>query len=124
MPFQWNDKQPIYLQLKELVKNRILTGALQAGDALPSVRQVAAEYQINPITVSKAWQMLAEEQLVEKRRGLGMFVTANAQQRLKQREKELFLQQEWPEILQRIHDLGIDIEPLVASLRKRQAKHT
>jgi len=61
---------------------------------------------------------------VEKRRGLGMFVTANAQQRLKQREKELFLQQEWPEILQRIHDLGIDIEPLVASLRKRQAKHT
>jgi len=118
MSFQWNDKQPIYLQLKELVKNRILTGDLQAGDTLPSVRQVAAEYQVNPITVSKAWQALAEENLVEKKRGLGMFVMPQARHLLEQREKALFVENEWPLTLQRIQDLGIDVEPLIDSLRE------
>jgi len=118
MSFQWNDKQPIYLQLKELVKNRILTGDLQAGDTLPSVRQVAAEYQVNPITVSKAWQALAEENLVEKKRGLGMFVMPQARRLLEQREKALFVENEWPLTLQRIQDLGIDVEPLIDSLRE------
>lgn len=122
MSFQWNDKQPIYLQLKELVKNRILTGDLQAGDALPSVRQVAADYQVNPITVSKAWQALAEEKLVEKRRGLGMFVMPQARRLLEQREKTLFLENEWPLTLQRIKDLGIDIAPLIDSLTKLRNK--
>ncbi len=117
MSFQWNDKQPIYLQLKELVKNRILTGDLQAGDTLPSVRQVAAEYQVNPITVSKAWQALAEEKLVEKKRGLGMFVMPQARRLLEQREKALFVENEWPLTLQRIQDLGIDVEPLIESLK-------
>ncbi len=117
MPFQWNDKQPIYLQLKELVKNRILTGDLQAGDTLPSVRQVAAEYQVNPITVSKAWKALAEEKLVEKKRGLGMFVMPQARRLLEQREKALFVENEWPLTLQRIQDLGIDVEPLIESLK-------
>ncbi len=117
MSFQWNDKQPIYLQLKELVKNRILTGDLQAGDALPSVRQVAAEYQVNPITVSKAWQALAEENLVEKKRGLGMFVMPQARRLLEQREKNLFLEVEWPQTLQRIQNLGVEIEPLLDSLQ-------
>ena len=120
MSFQWNDKQPIYLQLKELVKNRILTGDLRAGDALPSVRHVAAEYQVNPITVSKAWQALAEENLVEKKRGLGMFVMPQARRLLEQREKHVFLETEWPQTLQRIQNLGVEIEPLLDSLRALQ----
>src|SRR3546814_5491884 len=91
---QWNDGAPIYRQLKERVIAMMLDGVLKPGDALPSVRQVAAEYQLNPITVSRAYQELADEGLVEKRRGLGMYVTEAASQKLLSNEHERFITQE------------------------------
>ena len=91
----------------------LLDGILKPGDALPSVRQVAAEYQLNPITVSRAYQELADDQLVEKRRGLGMYVTDGANARLLQSERERFLREEWPLMLERIQRLGLTIEELL-----------
>ena len=91
MVMQWNDTTPIYLQLKEHVVAMMLDGVLKPGDALPSVRQVAADFQLNPITVSRAYQELADEALVEKRRGLGMFVSEGAPEKLLARERERFL---------------------------------
>ncbi|HEU4813931.1 MAG TPA: GntR family transcriptional regulator, partial [Xanthomonadaceae bacterium] len=88
---EWSDGAPIYRQLKERVVAMMLDGELRPGDALPSVRQVAAEYQLNPITVSRAYQELADEALVEKRRGLGMFVTEGASEKLLASERERFL---------------------------------
>ena len=108
----WDDSQPIYQQLRERTIARILAGELAEGEALPSVRQIAVDMQINPITVSKAYQMLVDEALVEKRRGLGMFVVVGARQRLLASEREHFLQQEWPQLLQRIDNLGIDPQQL------------
>ena len=96
----------------------LLDGVLKPGDALPSVRQVAAEYQLNPITVSRAYQELADEQLVEKRRGLGMFVTEDAPERLLASERERFLTQEWPQILERIQRLGLNAADLLDPNRK------
>ena len=93
---QWSDGAPIYRQLKDRVIAMMLDGILKPGDALPSVRQVAAEYQLNPITVSRAYQELADEALVEKRRGLGMFVTDEASKKLLSSERERFLSEEWP----------------------------
>jgi GntR family transcriptional regulator len=123
MSFQWNDKEPIYLQLKDQIRNMILVGDLQEGEALPSVRQVAAEYQLNPITVSKAWQYLVDENLVEKRRGLGMFVIENARQKLLEADQEKFMTVEWPEIKTRIINLNLDVNTLVKSLEDvREAK--
>lgn len=110
---EWSDGAPIYRQLKERVLEMMLDGVLKPGDALPSVRQVAAEYQLNPITVSRAYQELADEQLVEKRRGLGMFVTDGATKRLRANERERFLQDEWPKIVERIQRLGLDAEDLL-----------
>ncbi|MFT4179641.1 MAG: GntR family transcriptional regulator [Thermomonas sp.] len=110
---QWSDGAPIYRQLKERVVAMMLDGALKAGDALPSVRQVAAEYQLNPITVSRAYQELADEQLVEKRRGLGMYVTEGATTRLLASERERFLREEWPQVLERIQRLGLDPRELM-----------
>ncbi len=108
----WDDSQPIYQQLRERTIANILSGELAEGEALPSVRQIAVELQINPITVSKAYQLLVDDGLVEKRRGLGMFVTAGARKRLLASEREHFLQQGWPQLLQRIHNLGIDLQQL------------
>jgi GntR family transcriptional regulator len=108
MTVTWNDNVPIYRQLRERVVAMILDGALNEGDALPSVRQVAADYQINPLTVSKAYQELVDEQLVEKRRGLGMFVTDGAREALLRSERERFLREEWPLVLERIQRLGLD----------------
>jgi GntR family transcriptional regulator len=110
---EWSDSAPIYRQLKERVVAMMLDGILKPGDALPSVRQVAAEYQLNPITVSRAYQELADEQLVEKRRGLGMYVTEGANARLLQSERERFLREEWPLVLERIQRLGLSIEELM-----------
>ncbi|QNN46624.1 GntR family transcriptional regulator [Thermomonas brevis] len=110
---EWSDSAPIYRQLKERVVAMMLDGDLKPGDALPSVRQVAAEYQLNPITVSRAYQELADEQLVEKRRGLGMYVTEGANARLLQSERERFLREEWPLVLERIQRLGLSIEELL-----------
>lgn len=110
---EWSDGAPIYRQLKERVVAMMLDGLLKPGDALPSVRQVAADYQLNPITVSRAYQELADEQLIEKRRGLGMFMTEGATARLLQSERERFLQEEWPQMLERIQRLGLSIEELL-----------
>ena len=114
---QWNDGAPIYRQLKERVIAMMLDGVLKPGDALPSVRQVAAEYQLNPITVSRAYQELADEALVEKRRGLGMFVTEEASRKLLSNERDRFLHEEWPLVLERIQRLGLSLEDLVKPLR-------
>ena len=112
---QWTDGAPIYRQLKDRVIAMMLDGVLKPGDALPSVRQVAAEYQLNPITVSRAYQELADEALVEKRRGLGMFVTDEASKKLRGSERERFLTEEWPAVAERIERLGLSIEDLLQS---------
>ena len=111
---QWQDGTPIYRQLKERVVAMMLDGELKPGDALPSVRQVAAEYQLNPITVSRAYQELADEGLVEKRRGLGMYVTEQATRGLRQDERERFLREDWPPVLERIRRLGLSLADLIA----------
>ena len=110
---QWSDGAPIYRQLKERVIAMMLDGVLRPGDALPSVRQVAAEYQLNPITVSRAYQELADEDLVEKRRGLGMYMTDGAREKLLASERERFLKEEWPAMVERINRLGLDVEKLL-----------
>lgn len=109
----WNDNAPIYRQLKERVLGMMLDGLLKPGDALPSVRQIAADYQLNPITVSKAYQELVDESLVEKRRGLGMYVTEGAPEKLLATERERFVREEWPAMVERIRRLGLDIEQLL-----------
>ncbi|MGX5673535.1 MULTISPECIES: GntR family transcriptional regulator [Thermomonas] len=115
---EWSDSAPIYRQLKDRVVAMMLDGVLKPGDALPSVRQVAAEYQLNPITVSRAYQELADEQLVEKRRGLGMYVTEGANARLLQSERERFLREEWPLVMERIQRLGLSIQELLDPQQK------
>ena len=110
---QWTDGAPIYRQLKERVIAMMLDGVLKPGDVLPSVRQVAAEYQLNPITVSRAYQELADEALVEKRRGLGMYVTEEASKKLLSSERERFLREEWPLVLERIQRLGLSSNELL-----------
>ena len=114
----WNDTTPIYLQLKERIVTMVLDGLLKPGEALPSVRQVAADYQLNPITVSRAYQELADEQLVEKRRGLGMFVTPDAPEQLLISERRRFLDDEWPAIVERIERLGLSWADLETSIPK------
>ncbi len=115
---QWSDGAPIYRQLKDRVIAMMLDGLLNPGEALPSVRQVAAEYQLNPITVSRAYQELADEGLVEKRRGLGMFVTEEASKKLRSSERERFLNDEWPAVAERIQRLGLSMQELLNSLGK------
>jgi GntR family transcriptional regulator len=119
---QWSDGAPIYRQLKERVIAMMLDGVLKPGDALPSDRQVAAEYQLNPITVSRAYQELADEALVEKRRGLGMYVTEEASKKLLASERERFLHEEWPLVLERIQRLGLTTEQLLKSASNGGAK--
>lgn len=109
----WKDNIPIYRQLRERVVTMILEGTLNEGEALPSVRRVAADYQINPLTVSKAYQELVDEQLVEKKRGLGMFVTEGAQEALFKSERDRFLNEEWPALFARIERLGLDFKTLL-----------
>jgi GntR family transcriptional regulator len=114
---QWSDGAPIYRQLKDRVIAMMLDGVLKPGDALPSVRHVAAEYQLNPITVSRAYQELADEALVEKRRGLGMYVTEEAAKKLLSTERERFLREEWPLVLERIQRLGLSMQELLQPAR-------
>ncbi|HET6432367.1 GntR family transcriptional regulator [Dyella sp.] len=113
MTITWNDSVPIYRQLRERVVAMILDGALNEGDPLPSVRQVAADFQINPLTVSKAYQELVDDQLVEKRRGLGMFVNDGARESLLKSERERFLREEWPMLFARLQRLGLDLKTLL-----------
>ena len=122
MQREWNDREPIYRQLRDRVVNMILEGVLKEGDPLPSVRTVAAEHRVNPLTVLKGYQQLVDEHLVEARRGLGMFVNAGARKLLLAGERERFLAEEWPRILATIHRLGLDAEALLAAgARKRRA---
>ena len=115
MTTQWKNDQPIYLQLKERILAMIIDGVLNEGEALPSVRKVAVDYQINPITASKAYAELVDEGLVEKRRGLGMFILEGARKKLLNTEQEKFLTKEWPEIIKRISLLGLDAKKLIKS---------
>jgi GntR family transcriptional regulator len=113
MDREWNDSQPIYRQLRDRVVAMILDGVLKEGDPLPSVRTVAAEYRVNPLTVLKGYQQLVDEQLVEKRRGLGMFVNVGARNLLLAGERQKFLQDEWPRIQATIQRLGLQAEELL-----------
>ena len=113
---KWNDDQPIYRQLRDRVVAMILEGVLDDGDALPSVRNVAAEYRLNPLTVLKGYQELVEEGLVEKKRGRGMFVTDGARTQLMKDERKRFIDKEWPVIAATIARLGLDADELLQEL--------
>ena len=109
----WNDSEPIYRQLKERIVTMLLEGAIKPGEQLPSVRQIAADFQLNPITVSRTYQELADEGLIEKKRGLGMYVTDGAPEKLLASERERFLKDEWPKTITRIKQLGLDPQQLL-----------
>src|ERR1051325_8931783 len=110
MDREWNDSQPIYRQLRDRVVAMILEGALKEGDPLPSVRNVAAEYRVNPITVLKGYQQLVDEGLIEARRGRGMFVNVGAHEMLLRDERQKFLGEEWPRVQATIQRLGLKPE--------------
>jgi len=115
---EWNDKQPIYRQLRDLVVERILDGTFAEGEAVPSVRQVASDYNINHLTVAKAYQELVDDALLEKRRGLGMFVVEGARKALTNNEQHKFLQEELPAFVERIRMLGLDIDTVTTALHE------
>jgi GntR family transcriptional regulator len=123
MDREWNDREPIYRQLRDRVVAMILDGVLKEGDPLPSVRNVAAEFRVNPLTVLKGYQQLVDEQLVEKRRGLGMFVRLDARKLLLRGEREKFLTEEWPRIYATMQRLGLSPKELLeAANRRSQSK--
>ena len=113
MDLEWNDSQPIYRQLRDRVVAMILDGVLKEGDPLPSVRNVAAEYRVNPLTVLKGYQQLVDEELVEKKRGLGMFIKEGARNLLMRGERDKFLSEEWPRIHATIERLGLKAQDLL-----------
>src|SRR5712691_5234682 len=121
MESKWNDGQPIYRQLRDRVVHMILDGVLNEGDSLPSVRNVAAEYRVNPLTVLKAYQQLVDEQLVEMKRGLGMFVRTGARDLLLKGERQKFLTDEWPRVAEKIQRLGLTQKELDAAAAKRRS---
>ena len=118
---KWNEDQPIYRQLRDRVVAMILEGVLGDGDALPSVRNVAAEYRLNPLTVLKGYQELVDEGLVEKKRGRGMFVNEGARKELLKAERGRFLDKEWPKDLATIERLGLDVADLLAQESDKDA---
>jgi GntR family transcriptional regulator len=123
MDGEWNDNQPIYRQLRDRVVAMILDGVLQEGDPLPSVRNVAAEYRVNPLTVLKSYQELVDDGLVEKKRGLGMFVNAGARKLLLHGERKKFLAEDWPRIKETIQRLGLTAEELLDGVNRRGSKN-
>ena len=120
MNLDWNDAQPIYRQLRDRVVAMMLDGDLREGDPLPSVRQVASDLRVNPLTVLKSYQGLVDEQLIEKRRGLGMFVRPGARQLLLADERERFLNTEWPRVVETIQRLGLDLKVLLSSANNKR----
>src|ERR1700686_3557314 len=120
MDREWNDSQPIYRQLRDRVAAMILDGVLKEGDPLPSVRNVAAEYRVNPLTVLKGYQQLVDEGLVESKRGRGMFINAGARSVLLQGERQKFLAEEWPRVHATIQRLGLKPEELLNGAAKRR----
>jgi GntR family transcriptional regulator len=121
MHSEWHESQPIYRQLRHRVVAMILDGVLNEGDPLPSVRNVAAEYRVNPLTVLKAYQQLVDEQLVESRRGLGMFINAGARNLLLKGERQKFLTEQWPRVAATIQRLGLTTEELLKAAAKRRS---
>jgi len=115
MNADWHDNTPIYRQLKNRVVEMMLDGLLKPGDALPSVRQIAADYQLNPITVLRAYQELADAELVEKRRGLGMYICDGAREKLLASERERFINEEWPAMVTRMRRLELSAKELLAA---------
>ncbi|NCF24766.1 MAG: GntR family transcriptional regulator [Gammaproteobacteria bacterium] len=115
---KWSEDLPIYRQLRDRVVEMILEDVLGDGDALPSVRNVAAEYRLNPLTVLKGYQELVDEGLVEKKRGRGMFVTDGARKRLLKDERRRFVEKEWPKVLESIDRLGLDAAELLSSSKE------
>jgi GntR family transcriptional regulator len=124
MDREWNTSQPIYRQLRDRGVHMILDGVLKEGDPLPSVRNVAAEYRVNPLTVLKAYQQLVDEQLVEMKRGLGMFVKAGARDLLLQGERQKFLAEEWPRVFSTIQRLGLTQKELDAAATRASSRKT
>jgi DNA-binding transcriptional regulator YhcF (GntR family) len=122
MESEWNDGQPIYRQLRDRVVAMILDGVLKEGDPLPSVRNVASEYRVNPLTVLKGYQELVDEQLVETKRGLGMFVNAGARNLLLKGERQKFLAEEWPRVAATIQRLGLTPKELMRAAAIRGSK--
>jgi len=122
MAREWNDGQPIYRQLRDRVVHMILDGVLNEGDPLPSVRNVAAEYRVNPLTVLKAYQQLVSEDLVETRRGLGMFVKSGARNLLIKGERQKFLNEHWPRVHATIQRLGLDPKELLEAAARHSSK--
>ena len=119
MDREWNDSQPIYRQVRDRMVAMILEDVLKEGDPLPSVRNVAAEYRLNPLTVLKGYQELVGEELVERRRGLGMFVKDGARKLLLQGERQKFLSDEWPRVYATIQRLGLKADELLESSNGR-----
>ena len=119
---EWNSNQPIYRQLRDRVVAMILDGVLKEGDPLPSVRNVATEYRINPITVLKSYQQLVAEQLVETKRGRGMFVKRGARDLLLGGEREKFLTEEWPRVYATIQRLGLSLQELIDAAENRSSE--
>ena len=119
MDREWNATEPIYRQLRDRVVAMILDAVLKEGDALPSVRHVAAEYRVNPLTVLKSYQGLVDEGLVESRRGRGMYVNAGARALLLSAEREKFLNEEWPKIREKVRRPGLTPEELLKSKAKK-----
>jgi len=124
MDHEFHNSQPIYRQLRHRVVAMILDGVLKEGDPLPSVRNVAAEYRVNPLTVLKAYQGLVDEQLVEARRGLGMFVNDGARDLLLKAERQKFLKEEWPRVHATIERLGLTTAELLDGARRSSSKTT
>lgn len=108
----WDQRQPIYQQLADILAAQLLDGDPAEGDAMPSVRALAGQYLLNPLTVNRALQALGDEGLLENRRGLGLFVTAGARERLRAAERERFLHTEWPRLRERLRRLDIGAEQL------------
>lgn len=115
MDREWNDSQPIYRQIRDRVVAMILDGVIKEGDPLPSVRNVAAEYRVNPLTVLKGYQQLVDEQLVERKRGRGMFINAGARDLLLRGERQKFLAEQWPRVYATIQRLGLTPQELLAA---------
>ncbi len=119
---KWNEDQPIYRQLRDRVVAMLLEGVLADGDALPSVRNVAAEYRLNPLTVLKGYQELVDEGLVEKKRGRGMFVKDGAQKQLLKAERQRFLDKEWPKVVATIERLRLNAADLLRDVSSKKEK--
>lgn len=120
MDGEWNDSQPIYRQLRDRAVALILDGVLGEGDPLPSVRSVAAELRVNPLTVLKAYQELVDEGIVEARRGLGMFVKPGARDLLLAAERRRFLSEQWPRIHETIQRLGLTPQELLDAAARHE----